>query len=152
MRHDWPRLKAAYLAGDFQSVAEWGRARGLNPVSNNFRRQTRGWRAERDTLVQGAVQDAGVKIRETLAKELAEASGNYTHAHLLLSRRVRRECESGELPGAALLDRADTVSKIVGRNGQLVSVPDTGHDPEEFARNIQSALREMERVTAPPPQ
>jgi len=48
--HDWAKMRAKFIQGDYKTLSALARAYDLNPQNYQFRKQTKGWKAQRAAL------------------------------------------------------------------------------------------------------
>lgn len=66
-RHDWPAYKIEFLSGDFLSLSDFARHKGLNPDAGAFRYATKGWLEQKEKIRAKTEKKAIAEIAENEA-------------------------------------------------------------------------------------
>ncbi len=73
-RYDWMSLKMEYLKGPWKLVEDFRKAKGFPPVSKSqqFYKKTKGWRGEKDKMMQKALEIATGRLAKHTTDDIEE--------------------------------------------------------------------------------
>jgi hypothetical protein len=92
-RHDWKAYKVEFFQGDFPSLSEFARSKGIDPSSTNFRNKTKNWVSEMSKIQGKAELEAkkkfkGCQVSKMRGKMLGLLT-NCLHRYFRLKRKEK---------------------------------------------------------------
>lgn len=79
---DWPALKEEFIRGKFKTVSAFARSRGMDPEHTTFRRNTVGWRKDKEA----AIKESTGKAIQAFVEEHAIDETRNMHVEVLATQ------------------------------------------------------------------
>jgi len=98
-KYDWPKLKHDFLTGDYKTVSEFLRKKGmpLARQSTTVAKHTRGWSGEKGQMREKALQESAKKMVETEFEDVAAVRIRQARAARFLQKKGLKRLEEMDI-------------------------------------------------------